>query len=123
MHTSSATHQSLVGMKVLVVEDDYFIAQDTCNTLIKLGAQAIGPVASVDAALSIARSRHDIDAAVLDINLRGVAIFPFADVLRAARVPFVFATGYDRSVIPSRFHDVKFIEKPIEPTILMRVLR
>lgn len=45
--------------------------------------------------------------------MRGALIFQLADRLSERKVPFLFATGYDRSVIPVRFDDVIRCEKPI----------
>lgn len=35
-----------------------------------------------------------------------------ADALRAARVPFMFLTGYDATAVPARFADVATLQKP-----------
>jgi hypothetical protein len=43
-----------------------------------------------------------IDGAVVDVNLRGLMVYPAADLLAERQVPFVFVTGYDREVIPRR---------------------
>ena len=40
--------------------------------------------------------------------------FPVADLLIERGVPFVFTTGYDASVIPSRLEHVVRCEKPIK---------
>ena len=113
--------KNLSGRKVLVVEDDYFIAQDVCNMLESNGADVLGPVPSVDNALAIIASETEIDAAVLDINLRDVMVFPVADALNARGVPFVFTTGYEKAAIPERFAGVSRCEKPINSDAIMRV--
>lgn len=45
-----------------------------------------------------------------------------ADALRARGVPFLFATGYDASVIPARYAGVRRCEKPVEPSQIARAL-
>lgn len=50
------------------------------------------------------------DVAVLDINIRGDKSYPIADLLDAAGVPFIFATGYEAP--PGRFHTAPLIQKP-----------
>lgn len=117
----SASPKSLFGRKVLVVEDDYFIAQDICRSLEDKSAAVLGPVASVDDALALIASETRIDAAVLDINLLDVMVFPVADALKARDVPFVFATGYEKATVPDRFADVQHCEKPVDLEVLMRV--
>lgn len=123
MARSCASSKNLSGRKVLVVEDDYFIAQDTCSMLRNNGAEVLGPVASLEKALAVVASESEIDAAVLDINLRDARVFPVADALSARGVPFVFATGYDKTVIPDRFAGVRHCEKPIDYNDLMRAFR
>lgn len=102
----------LAHKRVLVVEDDYLVAMDIARALERAGAEVIGPAPAVDAALD-ALEQMLPDAAILDINLGGEMAFPVADALLARGVPFVFATGYDAQVIPSRFTHVKRCEKPM----------
>jgi len=105
----------LGGKNVLVVEDDYFIAMEMCRLFEKAGAQVLGPIGKLEDALALIARSDRIDGAVLDINLRDVMVFPAADMLRERDVPFVFATGYDDAVIPSRYSQVPRCRKPVEP--------
>lgn len=116
------TSDLLNGRHVLVVEDEYFIADDMRRVFEESGAQVIGPVGSVNDALEMIRETPRIDGAVLDINLREVMVFPVADALRARGVPFVFATGYEENAVPSRLRDAIHCEKPVEPIRLAEVL-
>ena len=112
----------LEGRNVLVVEDEYFIADDMRRVFEENGATVIGPVGSVEDALAILSEAPPIDGAVLDINLREVMVFPVADALRARGVPFVFATGYEENAVPSRLRDAIHCEKPIDPARLAKAL-
>ncbi len=38
-----------------------------------------------------------------------------AKALNAAKVPFVFLTGYDQAVITEAFSTVQRVQKPLEP--------
>lgn len=113
---------ALVGYRVLVVEDEYFLADDIARILARLGAEVVGPIATRDDALARLGETEHLDAAVLDINLRGETCYPVASVLRARGVPFVFATGYDRAVVPAAYQDVPRWEKPFDPDLLVRAL-
>lgn len=108
-------HQSLTGRHILVVEDDYFVADDLAATLEAAGAKVVGPAASMSVALGLIDQTDRIDGAVLDINLKGEMAYPVADALQERSVPFVFATGYDRQTIPARYAHVSVCEKPFEP--------
>src|ERR1043166_871571 len=112
----------LKGRRILVIEDEYFLAEDICLVLRDLGADIIGPAGEVGDAIGIVNSAEIIDAAVLDVNVKDVSILPGADRLRARNIPFVFTTGYDRSAIDVRFKDIKLFEKPINVTAMARSL-
>ncbi|WP_232630296.1 response regulator [Methylobacterium sp. Leaf118] len=112
----------LDGRTVLVVEDEYFIADDMRRVFERNGAQVLGPVGSVDDALAVISESPRIDGAILDINLRETMVFPVAEALRARGVPFVFATGYEETAIPPHLRDAVHCEKPVEATRLAEIL-
>ena len=109
---TSIADNALVNRRVLVVEDEYYIADDLAQALKRLGAEVVGPVPDREAALALLTSGERIDLAVLDINLRDQMVYPVADLLRERKVPFAFATGYDPEVIPSSYEDVPRWHKP-----------
>jgi CheY-like chemotaxis protein len=83
----------VAGKRILVVEDEFLISAMVEDMLTELGAEIVGPAATISKALSLAEAA-DIDAALLDINVRGSRIDPVAAVLTARGIPFVFGTGY-----------------------------
>ncbi|ACL62972.1 response regulator [Methylobacterium nodulans] len=107
--------------RVLVVEDEYLLAYDLARALQKLGAFVVGPVPELEQVLALPAD-EPMDAAVLDVNLKGQFVFPLADALREDGVPFVFATGYNESAIPGAHKDVPRWEKPFKPEDLTRAL-
>jgi CheY-like chemotaxis protein len=112
---------SLQGRRVLIVEDEYLIAADLAYELEKLGVEIVGPVASVAEALQLIENDTP-DGAVIDINLRGEKGYPVADALAHRRVPFVFATGYDRATMPRAYAARPRCEKPVNPAALAEML-
>lgn len=102
----------LRGRRVLVVEDEYLIAEELRQQLEDSGADVIGPVGHLEAALSCAREEQ-IDFAVLDLNLGGAPAFPLADLLAERAVPMIFSTGYDTISIPPRYAHVTTCIKPL----------
>ncbi|MBC7667190.1 response regulator [Caulobacter sp. DWR2-3-1b2] len=112
------TSKSLAGMDVLLVEDDYYLADDTRRVLAAAGANVAGPYARVAESLSrVAQGR--VDCGVLDINLGEGPSFIMARALKQRDVPFVFATGYGREVLPDDFNEVELLEKPVDPRLLI----
>jgi DNA-binding response OmpR family regulator len=102
------------GMRLLVVEDEYLVAEALRQELVEAGASVIGPVPSVAKATVLLEEERDIDCAVLDINLAGETVFELADALQARGVPFLFVSGYTTSTVPSRFAGVPLLEKPVD---------
>jgi CheY-like chemotaxis protein len=104
----------LSGRRVLIVEDEYFLADDIVRTLTALGAHIVGPYGDLGEATDIVQHDAAIDAAVVDVNLRSEMVFPLARLLRSRQVHLVFTTGYDRSAIEPEFRDVLLLGKPID---------
>ena len=120
--TETKPSVSLAGRRILVLEDEYFLADDIRRVLASSGASVIGPFNEVADAAEFLDSDAPVDAAILDINLRSEMVFPLARALRARGIPFVFTTGYDRGSIDPEFHEVALWEKPLVMTSLLRSL-
>lgn len=109
-------------LRILVVEDEFLIAQDIRRVLAAEGYEVLGPFAGLDPALSVV-ARDTMDGAVLDLNLRGELVFPLADQLQARGVPILFATGYERDVLPARFREYPVLQKPFRSRRLRELAR
>jgi CheY-like chemotaxis protein len=118
----TAAGNRLRARRVLIVEDEYYIAQDLRFALESEGARVIGPVAGVSEALALIQEGR-VDAAVLDLDLEsGGDAYPVAEALRSLGIPFVFATGYDRRSIRPEFGAVPHVGKPYEHGVLIGTL-
>lgn len=118
----SSETNDLSGRHLLVVEDEYFLADDLASRFRTWGAEVVGPAASVEDARALLDGGRPVDGAVLDINLQGDKVFPIADLLAERDVPFVFTTGYDASAIPERFGHVPRCEKPVDASLVVAAL-
>ena len=78
--------EGLAGKRILIIEDEYFIASDIKRALTGVGAVAVGPAGTLESALALAE--EDIDLALLDVNLEGEHSYPIANRLRDRAVPF-----------------------------------
>ena len=104
------------GSKILVVEDNYLLAEVVCDFVAECGMEPVGPAAGLETGLVYARETP-IDGAILDINLDGRFCFPICEVLRERGIPFAFLTGYSNlSLVPQEFRHVPLIAKPFEPS-------
>ncbi|NEX46464.1 response regulator [Pseudotabrizicola algicola] len=107
------------GRRVLIAEDDYFVATELANEFRAANAQVIGPCASLAEATRLAPTSQ---MAVLDVDLRGQMVFPLADQMLQDGVPFVFYTGFDQPLLPPRFAEVVCINKPMAPQTTVKIL-
>ena len=89
--------------------------------LADLGANVVGPVASVESVLENAE-RESFDGAVLDVNLRGRQIFEILPKLQRLGLKLIITSGYDDvTLFPPAFRAVPRIPKPFSETELRRI--
>ncbi len=112
---------SLEGLRILVVEDEFLLALEVEAALTSFGCAVTGPFAKLAKALDAAR-RTQLDGAVLDINLNGEMVYPLAEYLDLAGIPFVFLTGYVPSDLPECFRHFRRLPKPLHAAALRKVV-
>lgn len=115
-HSTRAREQR----KILLVEDEELVALELSVELSRLGWAVVGPAATVAEAQALLA--RPVDAAILDINLRGRSVYPLAEALERRHVPFVFCTGYEMVDPEGRFPDVPVIHKPAHPAAVSAAL-
>ncbi|WP_235919027.1 response regulator [Aureimonas psammosilenae] len=120
-HAAKAAQPSFAGRSILVVEDEYMLAQELGNELTRVGGFAVGPVPSVEEALGLIETKA-LDGAILDVNLGDEKAYPIADRLRQRSVPFIFATGYEAGAIPAAYDNVPRVMKPVDMSLLAGLL-
>jgi CheY-like chemotaxis protein len=99
--------------QVLIVEDEWLLAETVEEAVRDLGYDVMGSVATVREALDLI-CREVITAAVLDISLNhGEKSFPIARALRERRIPFLFLTGYLNEDLPPEFSGEPTASKPL----------
>lgn len=116
------TTDSLAGRRILVVEDEMLIAAMIEETLQDLGCHVVGPVSKLDAALRLS-CEEALDAAVLDVTIRGGQVYPVAEQLLARNIPFVLASGYGEWALPASLRDRPHLAKPFTPQDLEAQVR
>lgn len=97
--------------RVLVVEDEPLISMMLEDFLDILGHQVVGTADNVNAALKQIED-GGIDAAILDVNLRGgETCWPIADRLNEVGIPFIIASGGGEDRIGAH-RDANLLSKP-----------
>ena len=111
-----------VRARVLLVEDEFFVALTVEDVLQGFGCTIVGPLPTLAQALQAART-EPLSGAVLDVNLNGEKVYPAADALLARGIPFVFATGYSAADLPERFRGLPRVQKPFNTETLRQTIR
>jgi DNA-binding NtrC family response regulator len=106
---------------VLVVEDRYLIAQEIEAEVRKLGGIVVGPAQNLKAARCFLAS-HEIDLAVLDMDLAGDMVFPLAREFATDGKPFLFLTGHGDWILPPEWRDRPRLSKPVSRRTLRDAL-
>ncbi|WAJ31296.1 response regulator [Antarcticirhabdus aurantiaca] len=119
--TASSLMPSLQRKRILIVEDEFFVADEVAQEFASIGAEVIGPVSSLSEAFRIIEGAP-LDGAVLDIKLRGEVVFPLAEKLRERGVSIVFLTGYERWSIPQTYQSIPLCEKPADSEQIAKAL-
>lgn len=109
------------GLRVLIVEDDEFAAEILCDFIEQQSMVPVGPVPTVGDALQVLDA-VSVDAALLNIRLRGEYVFPVCEVLWALRKPFAFVSG-SLSDVPDKFKNVPKLDKPYDTRELATLLK
>ena len=97
--------------RILVVEDETLVMLAMEDALSALGCEVIGPTGRLDVALELA-SNEAIDAALLDVTLRGGKVYAVAERLMARDIPFVLASGYMDWALPDSLQNQPRLHKP-----------
>jgi DNA-binding response OmpR family regulator len=105
--------QTLVGKRVLIVEDEALVAFLLEASLEEFGCIPVGPCFSVAKALE-AVGTETFDLAVLDVNLNGEKVYPVAYALAERHIPFLFVSGYGIDAIPPGRSGWKVCVKPFK---------
>lgn len=119
-HTMTET--TLKGRRILVVEDEFFLASCLTDALADMGAVVIGPVGRIAEAVAIISAEPIIHGAILDLNLHGKMTFDVADHLILRKIAFVFTTGYDISVVPPRLKHIALCQKPLSIDMVLNAI-
>jgi DNA-binding NtrC family response regulator len=102
---------SLKGKRILIVEDSPVVGPFTADLLGELGCKVVGPAPNMAVGRALIDSEK-IDAALVDVHIRGERVFPLCEALAAKGVPFVLTSGYADWNMPEKWRDRPRLQKP-----------
>lgn len=103
----------LKGKRILVVEDDFYLADELCRDLRQHGAVVLGPAPTPFYALQLL-GRRGVDGAILDVKLHGVPVFELADELARRGTPLMFSSILGEEKLPERYKNKTLVRKPYD---------
>jgi ActR/RegA family two-component response regulator len=106
-------HGRLSGHSVLVLEDQFLLADDLRREFEDAGAEVMGPFSDTAAAITHLDGRTP-SCAVVDLNLGLGVDFSTARALVARGVPVIFVTGYDADTLPTDLAGSAHLLKPTQ---------
>jgi CheY-like chemotaxis protein len=116
-----AMSSGLEGLRVLIAEDIFLIADMLAASLKDCGCQIVGPISNLERGLELARN-VPLDGAILDVKLDGKLCFPIAAVLSERGVPFFFVTGYSNDIFPAKYRGFSCLLKPFDAADLVEMV-
>src|ERR1700743_3125357 len=109
------------GGSIFLVEDEVMIRMMVADMLEELGFSVAAEAGEISEAMKLAESA-EFDIAILDVNVNGKVISPVAELIRARKRPFIFATGYGSSGLPEEYRDRPTLQKPFQLETLAKML-
>jgi CheY-like chemotaxis protein len=81
------------SIRILIVEDEWFVAMMLQDMLAELGHRVVAIASRLKEGMVMAE-KGDFDFAILDVSLNGEMSHSIAEILDRKGLPYVFATGY-----------------------------
>lgn len=120
---AAAAESPLAGLRILIVEDEFLVADHVAMVIEDFGCEVVGPVPSIDQAIRIIGDEA-LDGALLDANLGGASSAPIADALALRSIPFVVLTGYGGlSLATAALDNAPRVTKPLIVSALDQTMR
>ncbi|HZP98385.1 MAG TPA: response regulator [Reyranella sp.] len=102
---------SLSGKRILIVEDNFLVAEELCQIVRDAHGEARNACASSHAALD-ALTEGQFDGALLDVQLQNSSSVEVARELAARHIPFVVVSGYSRDWLAPELRNAPYLAKP-----------
>ncbi len=105
------------ALRILIVEDSPVIALAAEDMLRAFGYVPLGPVGNMADALALAEN-EDMDAAIIDLNIRGTKAYSLLSILTKRNIPFLIISGYADWKMPDEWAGRPRLQKPFSETQL-----
>lgn len=111
--------------RIMIVEDDYFVAQDTCDLLTDAGFKIVAMASRGEDAVEAARTLRP-DLTLMDITLAGqMDGIDAAIILREMSIPVIFASAHtDQKTLArgAEANPLAWLSKPFDQLVMLRIV-
>lgn len=118
---SGFSDNALSGKRILVVEDSPVVADVSAVMLEDMGCLVRGPAVNLASALQLAEA-EELDAAIVDINIRGDKAYGVLRILQRRSIPFILTSGYANWSLPDEWAEAARLAKPYTQIMLRESL-
>ena len=94
-----------------MIEDSPVVGPFVADALTLLGFEVVGPAPNMASAREMIEEQT-VDAALVDVFIRGERVFPLCEMLVRKGVPFILTSGYADWQIPEQWQDRPRLNKP-----------
>lgn len=107
--------QPLSGCRIFLLEDEALVSMMVEAMVEELGCEIVATLGHIDRALAFIEAQaHQIDVALIDVNISGQRSYEVARRLSEHAIPFVFSSGYDDRSIVAEWRTWPRLEKPFQ---------
>jgi CheY-like chemotaxis protein len=107
--TTALREVFMTRRRILIVEDEYLIAENCASCAEEAGFEVAGPYSKLG---DVPQELSGISGAILDLNLCGVSAYPLIDRLLEMNIPVTLYTGYDARYCPTKYAKLSRVTKP-----------
>ncbi|MEO8998180.1 MAG: response regulator [Rhodanobacter sp.] len=112
---------TVTARRVLVVEDDPVVAMLVEDIVRDMGHEVFINITLEHAMLEL--DEGEVDAVLLDMQLRGEDARPLVLQLMDRKIPFLVLSGSDQSALKREFPQVRIVAKPFNKATLENAVR
>jgi len=104
----------LLPKRILILEDEYFIAADCAKEVVRHRMAVIGLFETVESALQTL-AHDNPDGAIVDLKVQEVMAFEVIEALQDRGIPLVIYSGYDQVMLPKHLAEIVMVQKLATP--------
>ncbi|WP_325064314.1 HWE histidine kinase domain-containing protein [Alteriqipengyuania lutimaris] len=109
----------LEGSRILVLDDEWLVAEQYANSLVGAGCEVVGPFHDIAQARQAVETGK-LDFAVVDFNIDGEEATPLLELLEEREVPFLVVSGYGTDLnLTEKLGERAFLAKPASPAAML----